>query len=485
MRIEEELALLRAENQELRRQLAETLELLAMALHRNAELELLNSELEQRVAELEQRQGNPPSFVKPNRPKAKDPEKPRRKRESQHNHGRCREAPTRTVQHALERCPECHYRLDGKSLDYTRQVIELPPPQPVEVMALRPFRGIIEHQVIKRHCPHCQRWQSPKLDLKGQVFGHGRIGVRLASLIAYLSQSLRMPVRHIQDYLETFHRFAVSIGEIVELMHDMWQATEGAVAELKWQMQQSRVLHADETGWRENGQNGHIWSFSTPGEEAVRYYEYDASRAQAVLKRILAGEFHGHLVSDFYAGYNDYEGEHQRCWIHLLRDLHELKEKHPEEVAVVEWGQAVRKLYDKAQEWLKTTRAPTQEQREKKYVELVGQAHQLGLQYAQVKKHPCQALAKRILRHEDELFQFVLIEGLSADNNLAERSIRPLVVIRKISGGSRSNEGTRTRMALASLFGTWRARGLNGFIECFNLLSQHAAPANQTPLPQS
>jgi transposase len=469
MTVEQELALLRAENEELRRRLAEAVGLLAAALQGNAELALRNSELEQRIAELEQGQGGPPSFVKRNRAKSEEPKKPRRKRDRQHNHGRRRETPTRAMQHALERCPECHYRLDGKSLDYTRQVIELPPPQPVEV---------IEHQVIKRYCPHCQRWQSPRLDLQGRVFGRGRIGVRLASLIAYLRQSLRMPVRRIQDYLETFHRFTVSIGEIVELLHDVRRATEGAIVDLKRQMQRSKVVHADETGWREDGQNGYIWSFSTPGEEAVRYYEYDASRGQAVVKRILDDKFHGHLVSDFYAGYNDYAGPQQRCWIHLLRDLHELKEKHGEEVAVVEWAQAVRKLYDEAQEWLKTTRAPTQEQREKKYVQLVGQAHHLGLQHARMKEHPCRALSKRLLRHEDELFQFVLIEGLSADNNLAERSIRPLVVIRRISGGSRSDEGTKTRMALASLFGTWRARGLNGFTECLNLLSQQATPAN-------
>ena len=476
MTVEEELALLRAENQELRRQLAETLELLAVALQRNAELELRNSALEQRIAELEQGQGGPPSFVKQNRTKVKTPNKPRRKRDRQHNHGRRREMPTIAVQHALERCPECHYRLDGKSIDYIRQVIELPKPRPVEV---------IEHQVIKRYCPHCQRFQSPQLDLKGQVFGHGRIGVGLASLIAYLRQELRMPVRSIQKYLETFHRFKVSIGEIVELMHDVRKVTTGTVAELKRQMQQSKIVHADETGWRENGQNGYIWSFSTPGsDEAVRYYEYDASRGHAVPARILDGKFHGHLVSDFYAGYNDYAGEHQRCWVHLLRDLHKLKEKHSEEAAVVEWAQAVRKVYDEAQEWLKTTRGPTQEQREKRYVELVGQAHQLGLQYARIKEHPCWALSKRLLRHEDELFQFVLIEGLSADNNLAERSIRPMVVVRKISGGSRSDEGTKTRMALASLFGTWRARGLNGFVECYKLLSQQPAHAGQTPLPQ-
>jgi transposase len=101
--------------------------------------------------------------------------------------------------------------------------------------------------------------------------------------------------------------------------------------------------------------------------------------------------------------------------------------------------------------------------------------HALGLSYARAKQHPCQALSKRLLRHEDALFQFVLIEGLSADTNLAERSIHPLVVIRKISGGSRSAEGTKTRLGLDSLFETWQARKLNPFDECFKLLNQPAA----------
>jgi len=78
---------------------------------------------------------------------------------------------------------------------------------------------------------------------------------------------------------------------------------------------------------------------------------------------------------------------------------------------------------------------------------------------------------------EPELFQFVLVEGLSADNNLAERSIRPLVVVRKISGGSRSEEGTKTRMALVSLFETRRVQGLNLVAECLRLLSQSSLPS--------
>jgi transposase len=460
MRPTDELAALQAENQMLREELA--------LLHeQNASLQAQLTAALARIAELEKKPPDPPAFVKPNTPKRE--RLPRKKRKAEHNRARRLEPPTRIEQHALEHCPDCGLHLKGGTLARRRQVIELPEPQPVEV---------IEHQVIKRWCAWCKRWQAPKLDLSGQVLDQSRLGVRLTSLIAYLRQTLRLPFRRIQSYLQTFHHLSLSIGELTELLHHVRRATQPAVDKLKKQARASPVLHADETSWREAGQNGHVWAFSTPGtEEAVRYYEYDASRAGAVAKRILGGTFAGHLVSDFYAGYNIYAGKHQRCWVHFLRDLHKVAEEQAEDEAVVGWVAAVRKLYEEGQAFVRGEQEPSQEARERKYVELVEAAHALGREHARKGKHACCALAKRILRHEGELFQFVLVEGLSADNNLAERSIRPLVVVRKISGGTMSGEGSKTRMALASLFETWQARGLNPFEECLKLL-------RQTPLPQ-
>ncbi len=60
--------------------------------------------------------------------------------------------------------------------------------------------------------------------------------------------------------------------------------------------------------------------------------------------------------------------------------------------------------------------------------------------------------------------------AVPADNNLAERSLRPLVIARKVSGGTRSPEGSRVRMALASLFGTWLAQGRNPLAACHQTL---------------
>lgn len=82
------------------------------------------------------------------------------------------------------------------------------------------------------------------------------------------------------------------------------------------------------------------------------------------------------------------------------------------------------------------------------------------------------SLCERVERFLPELFVFVARPAVPPDNNLAERSVRPLVIARKISGSSRSPRGSRTRMALFSCLGTWEAQGLNPLQHCLGLLSQ-------------
>jgi len=449
MTLEQEVIALRAENALLREQVNALAGELVVA--------------RQRIAELERGQKQRPSFVKPNRPKKAGAKAARRKRKPEHNRARRRETPTKSVSHKLGDCPDCGCHLHGQSVARRRQVVELPPPQPVEVT---------EHVVFKAWCPRCERWHTPRLHLHGVVLGRGRLGVRLISLIAYLRAELRMTVRAIRTYLKTVHDLVLSIGEIVEVLHRVREEGAPTLRELREQMRSSPVVHADETGWREDGQGGYVWTFSTgEGPEAVRYYERDKSRAGSVVRRVLGLAFKGILISDFYAAYNGYKGRHQRCWVHLLRDLHELKEEQVGNEPVLQWARDVRVLYEEARAALAGIREHTDPEREALYHSLVERVQKLALPYARDKQHPCWALAKRLLRHQDELFQFVRVDGLPADNNLAERSLRPVVVTRKISGGTRSPAGSKTRMALASLFATWRARDLNPFHACLNMLA--------------
>jgi transposase len=456
---EEENGRLLGENQVLREQNAELLRLVAGLRGQVTELEGQLAAAEGRIAELEQGKKGPPSFVKPNKPRREGPAVPRRKRAEEQNHGRPRaKVVTRREEHHVERCPDCDCKLRKERVAWRREVIDLPPVPAVEVT---------EHVVFKGYCPRCAVWKYAEPAGEGQVIGRRRLGVRVMALIGYLSASLRLPCREIQEYLHTIHGLQLSVGAVEDLLQQLAKQGQPMVEELKGQIRQSAIVNADETGWREDGQNGYIWAFSTPGEQGVRYYLYDHSRGSRVVQEVLGEEFRGVLGTDYYSAYNVYPGPHQRCWAHLLRDLHALKEEHAQDGETVLWAQAVRALYDEAQAFMRM--APPRSEREQCYVRLVSQIEELGLLYAKT-KHPCQALAKRLLRHQDELFQFVLVAGLAADNNLAERSLRPLVVVRKISGGTRSHRGSQTRMTLASIFGTWRARGLNPFTQCLNLL---------------
>src|SRR5450432_4132104 len=161
---EEEVLRLQKENQELREALKQTQDLLRVALIRIEELEKLKTP--------------PPAFVKTNVQKPASQEKtPRNKRESQHNRARRRSQPTQIVEHHLAICPDCDQRLGGISMARCREVIDMPPPPPVQ---------ITEHRIFKGWCAGCQKWQEAPVDLREEVLGQGRIGVRLTSLIAYL-----------------------------------------------------------------------------------------------------------------------------------------------------------------------------------------------------------------------------------------------------------------------------------------------------------
>ena len=63
---------------------------------------------------------------------------------------------------------------------------------------------------------------------------------------------------------------------------------------------------------------------------------------------MLGERFDGVLVSDFYAAYDHYPGVKQRCWAHLLRDIHDLRRRHPADAALARWADGVHELYTRA-----------------------------------------------------------------------------------------------------------------------------------------
>lgn len=432
----------------------------------NAQLRAENQVLQARVAELEQqvaalaaKKAPPPAWAKPNkRGKGKrQAGEPRRPRAGEHNHARSRGVPTRTVQHAYEQCPDCGYRLRGGAVQRRREVLEIPA-APVEV---------VEHQILKRYCPACRAYKTPRVCFGGLVVGQGRIGVRLASLIGCLRTAYRLPLAQIQALLAQVYGLALSEGGIQGILARLAQALAPVRTAIVEQTRASPAQHMDETGWRQDGENGYLWVQATDGPTPTRVYTYNPSRSGDVARALLGG-FDGVLSTDFYAAYDSYSGPKQRCWAHLLRDAHKLAEAFPDRQDVQEWVAALKALFTGATAL--GLAGCTLRERARAARHLERRLRLLARCYRTTDGHPAQVLALRLHRYESELFEFVRTPGVSPTNNLAERTARPQVIARKISGGSRSGAGSTVRCDLATVFATWAARGLNPFTACLAAL---------------
>lgn len=427
-------------------------------------LEAENAALREQVRKLGPGQGpKPPAlsdlphFVKPNKPK-KEPKEKRGRRQRDQGYARPLSAPTRIQDHALDECPDCGHALSEGWVHAEREVIDIPPVS-VEV---------VRHRFWRRHCGVCQKNHAPRASdvLAGLVVGRQRIGIRLMSLVAHLVNVCRTPLSTVRQLLASLYGVRLSHGEIVYLLQAVAERGRRDYEALQQSLREQPFVHADETGWREDGVNGYLWSFSTPG---LRFFVREQSRGHQVPERVLGPGWPGILVSDFYSGYHYHLGLHQRCWAHLLRDVRSLEEAFGSEASVKRWCQQVHLLYEEATSvcWIdKQARIRAREHLQRRLVRLARPFAGTEAVHS--------TLAARLLRFEPELFTFVEHPHVPPDNNAAERAIRPAVITRKVCGGTRSRRGSDVRAILMSLFGTWMARGVDPLDACAQMLRNTA-----------
>jgi len=419
------------------------------------------AELEEEIRRLRGGKGSGSALaVKPSRPEREQKERKHRERAFV----RRKEQPDEEVAHVVERCPDCGRSLQGGWEHARRQVIEV---------VLQ--RRVVDHVIWARRCGVCQkRWLAKPSASELGAQGQRRFGASVQSLVTTLHIGCRVPMRMIGQLMWELFGLRVSEGEVVKLLDGVKQAGEPELEGLRKQVRTSPAVCADETGWRQDGENGYLWGFFTAG---ARFFEYRKSRSAQVPKQILGEDFGGVVTCDFYAAYN-WLGLLQRCWFHLLKDAKELAELNADRPEVVGWVESLQALYEEAKAVASAcTELPADcRVRRKERRRLEKLAAQLARPYAKHPDAPQRVLAHRMLKHLPELFVFVTDPAVPATNNLAERSLRPAVIARKISGGTRSPKGSATRMGLMSLLGTWAAQGKGQLQGCRELLLSTRAP---------
>ena len=279
------------------------------------------------------------------------------------------------------------------------------------------------------------------------------VGPLLSALMICLSLRMRLSRPRIQEFLHDWLGITLSVGCIHQCIAEGGRAVAPLEEALVAEIQQADLLHADETGWQENGHLLWLWVLRTA---TVTLYLI-GRRNWDVIAASLQG-FSGWLMSDGYGQYRHY-AKRLRCLAHILRKARGLAEScHPE---AAEFGQQVLKTVTRLIKGVYQARGdPT--------LNLV-EAYQMDLAHLrtlceQHRDHPhekARQLARELLNDWQAIWRVLETPTLPITNNVAEQALRHWVIARKISHGTRTPEGSRAFALLASVIDTCRQRGLS------------------------
>jgi transposase len=278
----------------------------------------------------------------------------------------------------------------------------------------------------------------------------------------------------------------IPLGSLVDMFHRLSGYFAPVLDLLKEQYRLSPVKHADETGWRNDGQSGYAWLFCTP---QTSLFSFQNTRSASVPRSIFGEKkLPGVLVVDRYNAYNKAPVEIQYCYAHLLRDVETLEKDFPDSSEVKFFVSILAPLLSQAMHLRSQPLSNEHYYRE---------AKEIQNKIIEVNKSPAQHLAIRAMQdlfhtNEHRLYHWVQDRRVPPDNNLAERDLRPTVIARKVSFGSSSDAGSKTRSALMSVLHTLNKRRSDQSLESIfkNLLDEIAKNptlqiASLIPLPKS
>ena len=329
-------------------------------------------------------------------------------------------------------CPDCGTRL--RSRGRARRTV-------LDAQPLKPEKQLLLLDV--KRCPKCRRIFRARAP---GVLPKGLLSNRLLSLVAVEHYIHGVTLGRLSQQL------GVGYGALVSALHGLARRLRPVIPRLLQQYRASFVKHADETGWRNDGRGGYAWLFCTP---RLSIFRFRASRSARIVKEVLGTRpLPGTLVVDRYSGYNQAPCALQYCYSHLSREVKDLKKKFPDKSEIDRFVEALLPPMTAAMHLRKLALSKRQFHQQaaaiRRAIEMATRAPA---------SHPGIQHIQDIFREKSRrLFRWTLDPRIPAENNLAERELRPLVIARKVSFGSQSEAGAQTREVLMSVLLTLKKR---------------------------
>ena len=345
------------------------------------------------------------------------------------------------------------------------QVSELPP---ISVF-------VVEHRTHRLRCPQCRARTAAELP---DGIGGSAFGPNLQAAVVTLTARHRISRRGMAELARELFGLGLSPGAVDAICQRAGDALAGPHARLREWVLDQRAVHVDETGWRTAGDSRALWTATSAGAAIFKIAEH-CDREQF---DVLIGAYPGIIVSDRWPGYEHLD-PHQRqvCWSHLQRDFR----RHSEGLAEQQtFGQQGLELSGRVfTAWRAYQHDHHDPQRLQADVEPIqAQLRQLlehgGRKSPRSRHH--RRFANNLIKVWPALWTFVSVEGVEPTNNPAERALRGPVIHRKLSHGTRSDDGERFAERVLSAAATCRLQDRSLFAYLRELI---AARNRGHPLP--
>lgn len=368
----------------------------------------------------------------------------------------------------LSQCPNCggtHLKECRRVEDHYQEDIVLP-----QVKVTR----------FRHHFYYCKNCKEVVHGVgEGELPG-SYIGPVAKSLAAFLRYRMKVPYRKVcQLFRELFHlSFDPSSGP----GFDRQIRIRGAplYEKMRGSLVRQPFVHADETGWRNEGGNHWLWCFISTG---MAVYHIDRSRGSQVVAAIFGKRYAGTLISDFLGAYNRLKSRKQRCLVHLLRLVKKWRLYFSADARISKRFTILKRLVKSMIRLNQQMSVKRPRNFINRRADLIAQLRRL----LQTEAHHPKAdkffhkLSDRI----DELITCLYYPYIPSHNNLAERCLRDNVIMRKITFGNRSlhGNGQQNHQVLMSLIQTACLQNLNPLSFLHLLLAQPADASAAIQIP--
>lgn len=316
------------------------------------------------------------------------------------------------------------------------------------------------YKIHRKYCTGCKKLVEQQVP---NVLPHARFGLNLMLFVMYLKLGLALPGNKVCELLNTMYNLTISESEIVVILRQLANYFGDYYSYLEKLVKLARVKHSDTTGWRVDGKNYFAWTFIATG--IVLYKIRKRNNAKVAIS------FFGHdqknkiLVVDRHSTFRSLIEKLgfllQLCWSHILQDTKELSR---------DFGAEGKYVHKKLKEIYQFAKGQNHKGTSEQVDQLKAEILQLTQRHY---KHSTIRKFVQNLYHRDveNLFRFVTDPEIPSTNNISERELRKLVIIRKISNGSRSQRGANTTAMLLSIIQTLRFKKENVLKGLFNILN--------------